>query len=436
MTFKPHLIATELHQSFNKKVANSSEDFAANCEAVLALTGFAKICLSPIYLKKEEIFDLSKSILRLKKITDSFPELVFKNDLKAMKRYYGFSDATEKILEFEGSILPCPIFRPDCVLTNQGLKILEFNNDSGCTNYSAGYFFGDLLGMIGASEDWGGEELDGQLQSSFRMNEMFTAYLKNLAGNKPLVFWDIPRSVPFQVKGREAYLAMFKGELPFVLWEVGAPAKAEIYLQKFFRYFSCNHFEKNSDQFLPYILEVLKNKPEQRSTLGFSSMIYDSKFNLALLHDPVVRKSLSSTDLQLIDLLIPKTWCLRNENSAPEDLLTNRNKYVLKRASSFQGRDVLVGPSSTQAEWESLYKEAVKNGNYIIQEYIGSALPEMPFFDNQQKLFFVQPQSSCLLFHYVEEDFSGVSVRLGIETGGVLSIIDHEKIFASVGVLA
>lgn len=429
------LIASEMHRNFNESISKSSEDFFANCETVLASTKFEKICLSPVYLNRAKIFNFSNSILRLKRIIDSFPESVFNNDLRLMKKYYGFSDATEQILKLEGSIVPCPIFRPDCVLVGESLKILEFNIDSGCTNYSAGHFFGDILGMVGAEETWGGEAFENLLLSSFRMNEMFTSYLQKLAGDKPLVFWDVPRTVPFQVKGREAYLAMFKGELSFSLFEVGTPATPGIYLQNFFRYFSCNHFEKNSDQFLPYILEVLKNKPEHRNSLGFSSMIYDSKFNLALLHDPMVRKKLCSSDLQLVDSLVPKTWYLRSGSSMPEDFLLNRNRYVMKRASSFQGRDVLVGAGCTQEEWSSLYHEAIKNENYILQEYIDSSLPEMPFYDQEKGLFFVRPQSSCLLFHYVEEEFAGTSVRLGIHNAGVLSVIDHQKIFASVGVL-
>ena len=102
-----------------------------------------------------------------------------------------------------------------------------------------------------------------------------------------------------------------------------------------------------------------------------------NKMLLALLHEEVLRERLSRNEREFIDNYIPwtvkvfsriVTWqgkdiCLR------ELLRNNKEKFVLKKARSYQGKDVLVGHFMDEVEWNDCVDMSISETGWIAQEF-------------------------------------------------------------------
>jgi hypothetical protein len=60
----------------------------------------------------------------------------------------------------------------------------------------------------------------------------------------------------------------------------------------------------------------------------------------------------------------------------PDDLVGRREEFVLKKASSVGGSFVDVGRHRTQAQWEAAVARALREGDWVVQEY----LPTVPYW--------------------------------------------------------
>jgi hypothetical protein len=54
----------------------------------------------------------------------------------------------------------------------------------------------------------------------------------------------------------------------------------------------------------------------------------------------------------------------------PEDVVERRAEFVLKKATSMGGREVLVGPFRSDGEWRDMVERALRENDWVVQEYL------------------------------------------------------------------
>jgi hypothetical protein len=117
----------------------------------------------------------------------------------------------------------------------------------------------------------------------------------------------------------------------------------------------------------------------------FRANVVSSKKILALLQDPRFEYLLTGDEAERIRPTLPWTRILRPGRATygpwTFDLLSfvsdNRERLVLKPASDYGGRGVMLGNETDQAVWDATIEEHAELGDFIAQEYV--AIPEEMF---------------------------------------------------------
>jgi hypothetical protein len=117
----------------------------------------------------------------------------------------------------------------------------------------------------------------------------------------------------------------------------------------------------------------------------FRATVASSKKILAVLQDPRFEYLLQGSEVEQIRARLPWTRILRPGRATYGpwrfDLLTfvsdNRERLVLKPASDYGGRGVILGNETDQATWDATIEAHAPLGDFIAQEYV--AIPEEMF---------------------------------------------------------
>lgn len=103
---------------------------------------------------------------------------------------------------------------------------------------------------------------------------------------------------------------------------------------------------------------------------GPVSELLSNKLTLALLSEQENSNIFSPREQELIKKYIP--WSRKITPGLQEFILTNREKLVIKPGDGYGGFNISVGSKCTPQQWEDMVKQAVKEKNFLVQEYIES----------------------------------------------------------------
>jgi len=110
----------------------------------------------------------------------------------------------------------------------------------------------------------------------------------------------------------------------------------------------------------------------------FRSFIVGNKKVLALLKEPRFQHIFDQEEIDLIEKLIPWTKVLKDHKVTYDDftidlrtfISENKDKFVIKPASSYGGKDVFLGNETEQNVWDKKIKENIKSEDWVVQEYV------------------------------------------------------------------
>jgi uncharacterized circularly permuted ATP-grasp superfamily protein len=117
----------------------------------------------------------------------------------------------------------------------------------------------------------------------------------------------------------------------------------------------------------------------------FRARVANNKKLLALFQDPRFAHLIEGDEKEVVEKTVPWTRILRpgrvTYGTWTIDLLPfiadNREKLVLKPASSYGGRHVWLGMETDQARWEEIIATHADSADFIVQEYV--PVPEEMF---------------------------------------------------------
>jgi glutathionylspermidine synthase len=117
----------------------------------------------------------------------------------------------------------------------------------------------------------------------------------------------------------------------------------------------------------------------------FRARVANNKKLLALFQDPRFAHLIEGDEIEVVQKTVPWTRILRpgrvTYGSWTIDLLPfvadNREKLVLKPASSYGGHEVSLGIETAQDRWEEIVAQHAERADFIVQEYV--PVPEEMF---------------------------------------------------------
>ncbi|KAF2072167.1 hypothetical protein CYY_006510 [Polysphondylium violaceum] len=109
---------------------------------------------------------------------------------------------------------------------------------------------------------------------------------------------------------------------------------------------------------------------------GFPSyFISENKKTLALLLDKRFHHHFTNKQIKAIQSLILPTFVLSSNQDKfkefKENIIKNKDEYVIKSSSDTRGRAIFIGKSMSQNDWNSLVEQSV-DGPFVIQQFIKS----------------------------------------------------------------
>lgn len=107
---------------------------------------------------------------------------------------------------------------------------------------------------------------------------------------------------------------------------------------------------------------------------ALSDGLHASKANLALLHDPLVRASLTPDELRIIDRVVPWTRLVSSLHARAEDaallatVLRERDRFMVKPGIGYSGVGAVMGRDSGEAAWRRALHEGPPD--LVVQEVV------------------------------------------------------------------
>ncbi len=156
-----------------------------------------------------------------------------------------------------------------------------------------------------------------------------------------------------------------------------------------------------------------------------SSILASNKSLLAVIQMPDILKTFTADEQKVIRETVPWTRVVSEDKTDYKgkqvDLYDfipkNRDKLVLKPIDQYGGKDVAVGPSCSQPEWEG-WVEKTKQAKFVVQEYITIPREALPVVDEASgRIVFKEKNINVNFYAYG-----------GVYTGGVVRSSDSTVI--------
>ena len=96
---------------------------------------------------------------------------------------------------------------------------------------------------------------------------------------------------------------------------------------------------------------------------------HDKRFFELLNNETIQRAALDASEHSLLQRYLIETRAFDKSSSDLQELLTNKDRWVLKHARLGKSKDIYAGLEFEQAEWESLL-ETLELSQFILQEWV------------------------------------------------------------------
>lgn len=139
------------------------------------------------------------------------------------------------------------------------------------------------------------------------------------------------------------------------------------------------------------------------------SQIIHNKIIFKILQEEGTLKILDENERKFVKKHIPYTKELILNNLNLEDIIENKEKYIIKPMDFYASKGVYAGKEYSREEWERYLRECDKS-NYLIQEYFNPPETEMIDFEGDN---IVRSFKNITGLYIYNENYYGVYSRVG-----------------------
>lgn len=160
---------------------------------------------------------------------------------------------------------------------------------------------------------------------------------------------------------------------------------------------------------IPDFIEAYRNKA--MCTIGsLKSQVVHNKIIFKVLHDEDTLELLTQEERDFVKKHIPYTGLFEGDEKVFNEVLKNKDKYIMKPFDLNASRGVFAGRDYTYDEWEEKLKE-VWNKDYIYQEFVKPYTREFIVFEDGKP--YVEEFGSITGLFMYNERLAGLYTRIG-----------------------
>jgi hypothetical protein len=267
------------------------------------------------------------------------------------------------------------VFRSDFLFRNKEIKLIEINSGASIGGWELDFFHNSLFPLY---------ELEPSKYRYIGTINTFFEYLsdailkKNISdftGNVLFVFDSEEENKEFEWMLDSYYKSSSKyisGDVKCIgrkyLLEAMSKNKIIIDGVKVDAIFNFSYEGNLSNRELNELWEKGAGLYSENDVLKFIG----SKSFLALMHEPLILKSLSSREQDWIKNHVPYTVSLATyttENHCSIDLLSMKNDFVIKKSFSLQGQHVFIGKDLSMDRWKEILIKLNSNKEWVAQKF-------------------------------------------------------------------
>lgn len=142
----------------------------------------------------------------------------------------------------------------------------------------------------------------------------------------------------------------------------------------------------------------------------FKSQILHNKIIFKILHEEDTLALLSDEEKLFVKKHIPYTGSFSGDEKIFNEVLNNKDKYIIKPLDLYGSRGVYTGLDFDKKAWEEKLKECFNN-DYIYQEYVNPFERDFVEYENDR---FNVSSFKCLIGLFIyNENFAGIYTRIG-----------------------
>ncbi len=343
--------------------------------------------LKPNFISPKQSRLLQYNVEKISSALNKFINLYLENE--EVRRIMKFSAVEEELFRIEPHYnFALVISRLDAFMNDYEVKFLEFNCDSPAGTAFSDVLeegFKDILKSYPFLIQWKIEYINRQDRFFQALKSCYREFRQNHRHfpEKPtiaIVDWDdLPTAgefellkTYFQSKGLKALITspqQFKIEGDQMLID-GEP------VHLIYRRVITRELIERLDEVSDFVRGV---KSEMACMCNpFRSFIVGNKKILDLLTDPRFQNIYDQEELEVIHKTIPWTKILADQkvvyNGYTVDLrrfvTDNKDKLVVKAASSYGGKDVFLGRETDQQTWDTVVEKHIESEDWVVQEYV------------------------------------------------------------------
>ncbi|MCI5649753.1 MAG: hypothetical protein MR332_10050 [Fusicatenibacter sp.] len=181
---------------------------------------------------------------------------------------------------------------------------------------------------------------------------------------------------------------------------------------------------ENYEQVQPF-LNAVKN--QDVCVMGsFCTQIIHNKWLFKIIREEPTLSLLTKEEQRFVMEHIPCTKLCEDSNACMEELLGDKERWIIKPLDSYGSRGVFAGVDYTKEEWEDIVRRHVNKG-YIYQEYCHPYRTDNIYFPEEHPK--MKPYTNMSGLFVYNGQFAGIYSRLS--DGGIISSQYNEKAVAT-----
>jgi len=345
------------------------------------------ILLKPNFISPKQSHTLTYAVEKISSVLNKFIGLYLRDE--QVRDVLKFSDEENELFFIDPKYTtPLVISRLDAFMNDYAVKFLEFNCDSPAgASYSdvVELGFRNVLQKYSFLDSW---EVEYTSRNGPLLDALLTCYNEFRAGNSSFPSRPVIAIVDWQDVSTSTEFGMLKEFFS----DKGCPTLITSPQQ--FRISGDRLLADGEQVHLIYkrviTRELLERRDEAEDFIQgirdglactcnpFRSYIVGNKKILAALTDPRFQHIYNADELEAIRRTIPWTKILADTKVTYKGFAVglrifisdNREKLVLKPATSYGGKDVFLGNETDQETWERVIDENIEAETWVVQEYV------------------------------------------------------------------
>lgn len=347
----------------------------------------------PAFVERRRIRRLAEVSIGLNRLIGAIPRRVFGNDPHEISAYYGLDSPEQAAIMLEPpNAIAEGLARGDFVLDETGWRCIELNVAGNLGGWQTSAIAERLVKIPAFARFLDDVEPPASVVNTVRA--LFGHVVRRARAAAPdddEVNVVVALSDEFAIDDHRALRAYVKSEFDAVCRALAPPCRGAVFFAHYADLALADDRIHHRGRVIHAVIESHMERSAEITATAFKagalhlyngpiSPLLTDKRNLALLSERQDSGVFDDAERELIREHVPWTRTIAEREAGyrgergplPALLRRERDRFVIKRAHSFKGLDVVIGGSTPADAWREAVDRAVADGDWIAQERVES----------------------------------------------------------------